>query len=165
MEIRPSTKSGEIYADLWEADQRYTKNGIVDLDAGVAPATSPASGASHEPDPMIGIGGGPTRCTILPTDAKGRKQYPMFSGLIAYFPDALAAVANLSWIGNEQHNPGQSLRWDRSKSADEADTLMRHLAQSGTIDTDGIRHSTKCAWRSLALLQKEIEAEKAGKAA
>ena len=28
---------------------------------------------------------------------------------------------------------------------------------AGTIDTDGIRHSAKVAWRALANLQKEIE--------
>ncbi|KAF1711076.1 hypothetical protein CSC70_03885 [Pseudoxanthomonas kalamensis DSM 18571] len=30
--------------------------------------------------------------------------------------------------------------------------------QRGTVDTDGVRHSAKVAWRALALLQKEIEA-------
>ncbi len=94
----------------------------------------------------------------LPLDAKERKNIPIYSGCIAYFPDALAAVAELSRIGNEQHNPGKPLHWDRSKSGDELDALMRHLMGSGTIDTDGVRHSTKVAWRALANLQKEIEA-------
>jgi hypothetical protein len=108
---------------------------------------------------MIGIGGAPTRATSLPTGAAERKQYPMATGLLFYFPDALAAVSNVSWRGNNQHNPGQPLHWDRSKSADEADTAVRHLAQSGTLDTDGVRHTAKAAWRILALLQKEIEGE------
>jgi hypothetical protein len=76
-----------------------------------------------------------------------------------YFPDALAAVAHCSWIGNEQHNPGQPLHWDRAKSTDEHDALVRHLMEAGTIDTDGVRHSAKVAWRALAALQKEIEAD------
>jgi hypothetical protein len=109
-------------------------------------------------DPMIGVGGGPTRNTTMPTDAAGRKRYPVATGLLDYFPDALAAVAHLSWKGNEQHNPGQDLHWARAKSADEADTLMRHMLQRGTVDTDGIRHSVKVAWRALAMLQKELEA-------
>ncbi len=109
----------------------------------------------------VGIGGAPTRATTLPEDAAERKQYPMATGLLFYFPDALAAVANISWHGNNQHNPGMPLHWDRSKSADEADTAVRHLAQSGTLDTDGKRHTAKAAWRILALLQKEIEGEKA----
>lgn len=84
----------------------------------------------------------------------------MASGVLDYFPDALAAVARVSWQGNEQHNPGQALHWARSKSTDEADTMIRHFLQRGTTDTDGIRHSAKMVWRALALLQKEIEAER-----
>ena len=93
----------------------------------------------------------------LPTDPKERKNVPIASGVLDYFPDALAAVAALSRAGNEQHNPGKPLHWDRDKSGDEADALMRHFMERGTIDTDGIRHSAKVAWRALALLQKELE--------
>ena len=66
----------------------------------------------------------------------------------------------MSAAGNEQHNPGQPLRWDRSKSTDEADALMRHFVERGTRDSDGMRHTAKVAWRALALLQKELEAER-----
>jgi hypothetical protein len=97
----------------------------------------------------------------LPTDAQERKRIPLYSGLMKYFPDALVAVAALSFIGNEQHNPGQPLHWAREKSTDQEDTLMRHLLESGTLDTDGQRHSTKLAWRALAKLQLEIEADRA----
>ncbi len=96
--------------------------------------------------------------TTLPSDAKARKDLPLYSGLVKYFPDALAAVAELSRVGNDQHNPGKPLHWDRSKSSDELDALARHLFEAGAIDTDGVRHSTKVAWRALANLQKEIEA-------
>lgn len=96
----------------------------------------------------------------LPTDAKERKDVPIYSGFVKYFPDAIAAVAELSRIGNDQHSPGKPLHWDRSKSADELDALVRHLVEAGTIDTDGVRHSTKVAWRALANLQKEIEGQK-----
>ena len=99
--------------------------------------------------------------TGLPTDAKERKGIPIFSGCLMYFPDAIAAVAELSRVGNDQHNPGKPLHWDRSKSQDEHDALMRHLMEAGTVDTDGVRHSTKVAWRALAALQKEIENAKA----
>jgi hypothetical protein len=50
------------------------------------------------------------------------------------------------------------LFWNRAKSTDEADALVRHLLQAGEIDTDGVRHSAKVAWRALALLEKELEA-------
>ena|SRR2546428_1522408 len=93
----------------------------------------------------------------LPTDAKERKRIPMATGVLDYFPDALAEVAKVSVAGNEQHNPGQPLHWSRGKSADFADTIMRHLVDRGRIDSDGIRHSAKLAWRALALLQVELE--------
>lgn len=95
----------------------------------------------------------------LPTNASARKAVPIFSGVLKYFPDAVAAVAHLSMVGNEQHNPGKPLHWDRSKSGDELDALTRHLMEAGTTDTDSVRHSTKVAWRALANLQKEIEAD------
>lgn len=89
--------------------------------------------------------------------AQQRKNTPVFSGVLRYFPDALKDVARASKAGNDQHGNGPELHWDRSKSGDELDALTRHLLDAGTIDTDGIRHSAKIAWRALANLQKEIE--------
>ncbi len=88
-----------------------------------------------------------------------RKDIPIYSGVVMYFPDALKEVAKASKAGNDQHNKGTPLHWDRSKSGDELDALTRHLIDAGKIDTDGIRHSAKIAWRALANLQKEIENE------
>lgn len=96
----------------------------------------------------------------LPTSAPERKAVPIATGFVDYFPDAMAAVAELSRIGNDQHNPGKPLHWDRSKSGDESDALMRHFLERGTLDTDGVRHSAKVAWRAMAMLQKEIEGER-----
>lgn len=93
----------------------------------------------------------------LSSSAATRKATPMATGLLDYFPKALAAVAELSRIGNDQHNPGQPLHWAREKSTDHADCIMRHLVDRGTFDTDGVRHAAKVAWRALALLQTEIE--------
>lgn len=95
----------------------------------------------------------------IPEGAAERKTVPMCTGLLDYFPDALAAVAHVSYVGNQQHNPGEALHWARGKSTDEADTVIRHITQRGTTDTDGVRHSAKAAWRMLALLQKELEEE------
>ena len=100
--------------------------------------------------------------SVLPSDAVSRKQIPVDTGCIDYFPDALVAVAELSKIGNDQHNPGEPLHWAREKSTDEADALMRHFIQRGTRDSDGVRHTAKVAWRALAMLQKEIEDEREG---
>lgn len=96
----------------------------------------------------------------MPTDAAARKAAPVATGVIDYFPDALVEIAKISKIGNDQHNPGQPLHWDRRKSRDEADALMRHFIDRGKVDTDGCLHSAKMAWRALALLQKEIESRR-----
>lgn len=113
--------------------------------------------AAAQAQSLPGRGGAPTRETTLPEDAQARKTYPVASGFLDYFPDAVVAIAHVSWKGNQQHNAGQPLFWNRGKSGDEADALMRHFLRRGTIDTDGIPHSAKLAWRALALLQKELE--------
>ena len=95
----------------------------------------------------------------MPIIAESRKSMPITSGVLDYFPRALAEVAMVSKAGNDQHNPGQPLHWDRSKSSDHADCITRHLMERGLVDSDGMRHSAKLAWRALALLQEEIEAE------
>ena len=95
--------------------------------------------------------------TGFPADPKKRKGYPITTGCLDYFPQALLAVAEVSRVGNEQHNPGEPIHWARGKSMDQADTIVRHLMERGCVDTDGIRHSAKMAWRALALLQLEIE--------
>ena len=100
-----------------------------------------------------------SRATTLPKDGSTRKMYPIATGVLDYFPDAIAALAYVSYVGNEQHNPGQPVHWDREKSTDQDDTLMRHFLERGKLDTDGLRHTAKLAWRALALLQIEIEQE------
>jgi len=92
-------------------------------------------------------------------DAAARKAAPVVRGVLDYFPDALMAVAEVSRIGNEQHNPGEPMHWAKGKSTDHADSLVRHLMERGKFDTDGGRHTAKVAWRALALLQDEIEGE------
>lgn len=87
-----------------------------------------------------------------------RKERPMARGVLAYFPDALMEVANVSRIGNEQHSPGVPMHWAWGKSPDHSDCILRHLVDAGTLDTDGLSHTAKVAWRALALLQTELEA-------
>lgn len=88
---------------------------------------------------------------------KERKSIPVFTGFLNYFPDAIREVAKASRIANDQHNPNTPVHWDRSKSGDELDALARHLLECGTMDDDGILHSTKVVWRAMANLQKELE--------
>jgi hypothetical protein len=91
------------------------------------------------------------------SEATKRKETPVYSGFIKYFPDAINAIARCSFAGQQQHAPDQPLQWHRDKSGDEGDSLMRHLLEAGTVDSDGVRHSVKCAWRALGLVQKELE--------
>lgn len=96
---------------------------------------------------------------VLPTEKGRRKEIPLVRGLLDYFPAALAAVAEVSRVGNEQHNPGEEMHWARGKSSDHADCIVRHLVDRGTLDNDKLPHSAKVAWRALALLQEELEAQ------
>jgi len=98
------------------------------------------------------------------TEAQKRKETPIYSGVLAYFPDALAEVSQASLAGNTQHLEGQPLHWDRSKSKDQLDALTRHLidhAKGEEFDTDGVRHLAKVCWRGLAQLQLLAERDNA----
>lgn len=97
---------------------------------------------------------------LLPTDSKVRKTIPITSGVLDYFPLAIAEVAKASYAGNQQHHSDKPLHWDKSKSTDHSDCISRHLIDRGKVDSDGIKHSAKLAWRALALLQIELETEK-----
>ncbi len=90
----------------------------------------------------------------LPADPSARKDLPIGTAVLDYFPLALAAIARVSLAGQKQHG---TTGWDRSKSGDEGDALVRHFLERGTRDSDGLLHSAKMAWRALALLQKECE--------
>lgn len=95
--------------------------------------------------------------------AQERKDTPIFSGVLAYFPDALGEVSKASLAGNKQHLKGQPLHWDRTKSTDQLDALTRHLidhANGKEFDNDGVRHLAKVCWRALAQLQLIIEKHK-----
>jgi hypothetical protein len=99
------------------------------------------------------------RLVGLPTDSEARKEVPLARGVLDFFPAALAEVARLSHAATQQHHPDKEMHHDRGKSTDHADCIIRHLAERGTEDTDGILHETKVAWRALALLQEALEAK------
>lgn len=95
---------------------------------------------------------------MLSTDSKERKDTPIYSGVLRYFPRALAYIAKVSKAGNDKHNPGQPLHWSKGKSNDHGDCIARHLIEAGMVDADdGLLHSGKLAWRALALLETELE--------
>lgn len=97
----------------------------------------------------------------LPTDSEERKRIPVYSGFIAYFPDAIIEAAKLSYRGNEQHHPGSPLHWDRSKSQDHLDALMRHSIDAlKASDRDTIiKEKAAVLWRAAADLQDYIDRE------
>lgn len=86
-----------------------------------------------------------------------RKQMPVYTGVVKYFPNALKYVSKVSLAGNDQHHPDKELHWDKSKSTDHLDSLMRHLTEADKIDDDGLLHLGKVAWRALAALENYIE--------
>lgn len=109
--------------------------------------------------------------SVLPDSSEERKKIPLCSGLLDYFPSALAEVARVSLVGNLKHNGNEPLHHARGKSMDHTDCIMRHLMQRGEFDevecTDTktgektvyrVRHTACLAWRALALLQMELEA-------
>jgi hypothetical protein len=103
--------------------------------------------------------------TTLPVDSTERKNYPMLSGCLKYFPAALAGVSKISKLGNDKHNPGQSLHHARGKSADHGDCIIRHLTDTEDLLAGLKRNSavtpeqilieaSQLAWRALAYSQE-----------
>jgi hypothetical protein len=90
--------------------------------------------------------------------AQQRKETPVFSGVLKYFPNAIREVAKTSFVGNEQHHPGTKLHWDMDKSADEQDAMIRHLMDhiENPMDDDGVLHLAKVCWRALAGLERYL---------
>ena len=78
------------------------------------------------------------RC--LPENSAERKTYPVYSGFLNY-------VSHLSYQGNQQHHPDKPLHWDKHKSADELDALMRHM-----LDDEW----EQVAWRAMANLERKL---------
>lgn len=95
-------------------------------------------------------------------ESQRRKETPIFSGFLSYWPDAVEAVASHSFVNNEKHNPGEPLHWSRDKSNDHLDSLARHLTDiaKGPGTEEKIELLKAVVWRGLAELQLTIEAER-----
>ena len=99
--------------------------------------------------------------TTLPTDSAGRKEVPLYRGLVQYFPAALAGVAKVSKRGNDKHQAGKPLQHSRNKSGDHPDCILRHLIDLSEDygcgvgrDEKGVAQVDYIAWRALALAQE-----------
>ena len=100
---------------------------------------------------QINEGYQPVKKYKLPTDAQTRKTIPAYTGFVKYFPRAITEVSRISMIGGIQHGQTpQTLHWDRAKSGDELDAMMRHI-----IDEDW----AQVAWWAMANLEKYLERE------
>ena len=88
---------------------------------------------------------------LIPEESHERKKWPIYSGVLSPFPNAIAAVARQSYAGNEKHcDPLEPLHWEPNKSNDHHDCLMRHLLEEDYVAV---------AWRALALLETKIQSE------
>lgn len=105
------------------------------------------------------------KLTTLPIDSDERKNYPMLSGCLKYFPAALAGVAHISKLGNDKHNPGEPLHHARGKSIDHGDCILRHLTDTEDLLAAFDRNAdvtkemiltevNQLAWRVLAYSQE-----------
>jgi hypothetical protein len=115
----------------------------------------------------------------IPQGDQERKDAPMFRGLLGYFPAALFEVAAHSLDSDRKHgaDPKDAPHWMRGASTDHEDTIVRHLidagrrrlssvrellglAPKGSSAKDARRYHLRCiAWRALALLQEDCEAD------
>lgn len=105
---------------------------------------------------LRGHNGGPS-LNSLPDDATARLEYPMADGLLDYFPNALAEVSRLSYLATQQHHPDKPMHWDRSKSTDHRNKILRHLIDTDGVDDKGIDHWAMVCWRALAGYQEYLE--------
>lgn len=111
--------------------------------------------------------GGPAGTTasgivLKKSESQRRKETPVYSGVLMYFPDAINAVARASYKGDTKHNGpndgSRKIRWARRKSMDQEDCVVRHMMTPDEIDPEtGETHLTHAAWRVLAALQLQQE--------
>jgi len=94
---------------------------------------------------------------MLPTNATERKNTPVYTGFMCFFPLGIAEVARHSHESTQQHHPGEPCHWDKSKSTDEKDSQARHLLDqtfpNQSLDAQ-IIHARAGAWRAMANLER-----------
>lgn len=94
-----------------------------------------------------------------------RKQMPAHRGCLRYFPEATMLVALLSARADLKHTPDADPsdpsrpQWNRGKSADHGDCIVRHQMDVGEMDKEmGLDYMVHVAWRGLAQLQEYVDA-------
>ncbi len=102
----------------------------------------------------------PPESTLFPGP---RKEYPVLTAALMYFPHAFAELARCSYLANEQHNPGEPVHWDYTKSVGDGNELLRHLMDAlgpNPIDAEGVHHDVKVLWRAAELVERRIRRER-----
>lgn len=119
--------------------------------------------------------------SVLPQDDKQRKMLPILRMIVGYFPKALREVTRVCVANNVRYNPDRKpndINWARGKSTQQMDSLFRHILEH---EVDGLVFEelppevqaacgpgfervyvlAEAAWRALAALELEIEAQEA----
>jgi hypothetical protein len=107
--------------------------------------------------------------SLLPDNDKERKGLPILNMITGYFPKALREVTRVCVANNTRFNPGRDpadISWARGKSPDQLGSAFRHILERrvdgkvfemvGGVD---IYVLAEAAWRVLAALELEIEAQ------
>ena len=95
-------------------------------------------------------------------DQQKAAKVPMWQGVIAYFSNALHAVAAISKMGCVKHNNGKMpTKWRDYPVETYADAEMRHITEQGKgilYDSEShMLHAGHEAWNVLAKLEKLLE--------
>jgi hypothetical protein len=96
--------------------------------------------------------------TIIKNSAL-RKQFPVTSGGLYYFPQSMYVLSHVSYLGNQKHSPGAAdLVWVRDLSADHKDCITRHLIDASFLTgKDKVMELAAAVWRAHAYCETEIE--------
>ena len=85
---------------------------------------------------------------------------PMWRGLVAYFPNALSAVAQVSQMGKDKYGEWGGWRYVEGAEGRYTDALMRHMsavARGELFDPEsGLPHKAHAAWNALAILEMQL---------
>lgn len=96
---------------------------------------------------------------LVKQTSEARKKAPVQAGFNDYFPEAIMAVAMMSYMANQKHNPTEELGWSWNRSDDHADCVARHALRDDTLDEFNLPHKVAKAWRAMADLQKYLVEE------
>jgi len=91
---------------------------------------------------------------VLPTNDEERKRVKL-TAIFRLFPNACVALAQHIKAGADKYCGGE-LRWDRNKSPEELESLLRHVFEQVQNPTC-VATAQAIAWRAMANLEKLTE--------